>query len=253
MGGALTSITISLGGLVGVALLGPTSEVATLPVSTMIVGTACGTIPAAMMMGRIGRRAGFMVGALIASLGGIVAFAGIMMGLFPLYCLGTFCGGFSFAFVQQYRFAASEGASERFRPKAISFVLAGGLLAGIIGPQTVIVTRDLFAPTAFAGAYLAQALLALVSIAILTAYRAAGRPAALGGGRGRAAPATDPRRAEGAAGDPRLAGLLWRHEPHDDGCAARNAGLRAAAPTTPRSASSGTSSPCSRRASSPAI
>ncbi|WP_211098173.1 MFS transporter [Acuticoccus yangtzensis] len=172
MGGALTSITISLGGLVGVSLLGSSSYLATLAVSTMIVGTACGTIPAAMLMGRIGRRAGFMLGALIASIGGLVAFGAIMADSFPLYCVGTFCGGFSFAFVQQYRFAAAEGASDTFRPRAISYVLAGGLLAGIIGPQTVIATRDMFAPTAFAGAYLAQAVLALVAVAILSFYRA---------------------------------------------------------------------------------
>ncbi|UOM33703.1 MFS transporter [Acuticoccus sp. I52.16.1] len=187
MGGALTSITISLGGLVGVSLLGATTQIATLAVSMMIVGTACGTIPAAMLMGRIGRRAGFMVGALISSAGGFVAFAAIMNDSFPLYCVGTFVGGFSFAFVQQYRFAAADGASDRFKPRAISFVLAGGLLAGIIGPQTVIATRDLFAPTAFAGAYLAQGLLAIVSLGLLAFYRgpvqaprsvqaAAGRP-----------------------------------------------------------------------------
>ncbi|RAH96976.1 MFS transporter [Acuticoccus sediminis] len=187
LGGALTSITIALGGLVGVTLLGQSTHLATLPVSLMIVGTACGTIPAAMLMGRVGRRAGFMTGALTASIGGFIAFTAIMTGLFPLYCVGTFFGGFSFAFVQQYRFAAAEGATPGFRPKAISYVLAGGLLAGIIGPQTVIATRDLFAPTAFAGAYLAQAVLALFSIAVLAFYRG---------------PLRAPESAEAAAGRP---------------------------------------------------
>lgn len=181
MGGALTSISIALGGLVGVTLLPDAPHLATVPVSTMIVGTACGTIPAAMLMGRIGRRLGFMAGALIASTGGFIAFLGIMLGLFPLFCVGTFCGGFSFAFVQQYRFAAAESATEAFRPKAISFVLAGGLLAGIIGPQTVIATRDMIPGVAFAGAYLAQSVLALVALALLTFYRQPDAPVSTGG------------------------------------------------------------------------
>lgn len=171
MGGALTSITISIGGLVGVYLLSESTKLATLPVTTMVVGTACGTIPAALLLGRVGRRAGFMIGTLVAAAGGAVAFVAIHLALFPLYCFGTFLGGVSFAFVQQYRFAAAEGATEGFRPKAISYVLAGGILAGVIGPQTVIATRDLFAPVAFAGAYLAQAVLAVVTLAILALYR----------------------------------------------------------------------------------
>ena len=172
MGGALTSITISLGGLVGVYLLSESSRLATLPVTAMIVGTACGTIPASMLLARVGRRGGFMIGTVISATGGLVAFAGIHAGSFPLYCLGTFCGGLAFAFVQQYRFAAAEGATPGFRPKAIAYVMAGGILAGIIGPQTVIYAKDLFAPVAYAGAYLAQAVLALASIAILSFYRA---------------------------------------------------------------------------------
>ncbi|WP_108659053.1 MFS transporter [Acuticoccus kandeliae] len=171
MGGSLMSITISLGGLVGVYLLNETSELATLPVSTMIIGTASGTIPAALILSRLGRRPGFMLGAMLAGTGGIIAFAAIHMTSFPLYCIGTFIGGISAAFVQQYRFAAAEGASDTFRPKAISYVLAGGMFAGVIGPQTVIMTKDLFAPVAYAGAYFSQGILALVTIVILMFYK----------------------------------------------------------------------------------
>ena len=176
MGGAFTSITIALGGLVGVSLLGQGSKLATLPVSIMIVGTACGTIPAAMLLARLGRKRGFMLGALIAVAGGLTAFASIMNQDFLPYCLGTFLNGFAFAFVQQYRFAATEAASERFRPKAISYVLAGGIFAGVIGPQTVIASKDLFLPIEYAGAYLAQAGLCLVTIAILAFYRPVPQP-----------------------------------------------------------------------------
>ena len=186
IGGALTSMTVALGGLVGVYLLNENAELATLPVTAMIVGTACGTVPAAMLFARIGRKAGFMIGAGIAGTGGLVAFTGIQLASFPVYCLGTFVGGFSFAFVQQYRFAAAEGASDTFRPKAISIVLAGGILSGVIGPQTVIATKDLFLPVAYAGAYLAQAGLCLITLAVLLFYRepeAARLEAAKGVGR----------------------------------------------------------------------
>ncbi|MEM8662749.1 MAG: MFS transporter [Pseudomonadota bacterium] len=171
IGGALASINIALGGLVGIYLLGAGSELATVPVTTMIVGTAAGTLPAAFLLEKLGRKLGFMTGALIAASGGLIAFTGIMQGVFWLFCFGTFVGGSAFAFVQQYRFAAAEAATEKFRPKAISYVLAGGILAGVIGPQTVIATKDAFLPTAFAGAYLASAVLCLITIAVLAFYK----------------------------------------------------------------------------------
>ncbi|MEO1103793.1 MAG: MFS transporter [Pseudomonadota bacterium] len=171
IGGALTSINVALGGLVGIYLLSEQSTLATAPVTAMIVGTACGTLPAAYILEKLGRRLGFMIGALIAGVGGLVAFAAIIHGQFLGYCLGTFIGGVSFAFVQQYRFAAAEGATPGFRPKAISYVLAGGVLAGVIGPQTVIATKDVFLPVAYAGAYLAQAGLCLITLCVLAFYR----------------------------------------------------------------------------------
>ncbi|MEM8550847.1 MAG: MFS transporter [Pseudomonadota bacterium] len=177
VGGALASITIALGGLVGIYLLNGPSILATLPVTAMVVGTAAGTIPAAWLLERLGRKRGFMLGACIAASGGLIAFAAIMNSLFVLYCLGTFISGASFAFVQQYRFAAAEAASSSFRPKAISYVLAGGVLAGVIGPQTVIATKDLFLPTAYAGAYLAQAGLCMITLLILSFFRPMAMPA----------------------------------------------------------------------------
>ncbi|MEM6848690.1 MAG: MFS transporter [Pseudomonadota bacterium] len=176
LGGAGTSITISIGGLVGVYLLNGTTPLATMPVTTMVVGTACGTIPAAFLLSKLGRRPGSMVGALISGLGGLIAFSAIMMGSFALFCLGTFLGGLSFAFVQQYRFAAAENASPKFRPQAISIVLAGGIFAGIIGPQTVIATQDRFIDVPYASGYLAQAMLCLVVILVLVFYRPAPPP-----------------------------------------------------------------------------
>lgn len=167
IGGSMISINITLGGLTGVYLLREMPELATLPVTFMIVGTACGTVPAALLMGRFGRRPGFMLGTLLGMTGGLVACAGILWGLFPVLCLGTFIKGTAFAFAQQYRFAAADTASPAFRPKAISWVLGGGLAAGIIGPQTVILARDAFAPIEFAGAYLASAGLNVIAFVVL--------------------------------------------------------------------------------------
>jgi len=168
IGGALTSINIALGGLTGMYLLNAQSELSTLPVTTMILGLAAGTIPAAVILERLGRRRGFMLGTSMSGIGGLIAFSAIMQGSFTLFCFGTFVGGTAFAFVHQYRFVAAEGASPSYKPKAISTVLAGGILAGVIGPQTVIWTKDFFLPTAYAGAYLAQSVLCIGSLLVLS-------------------------------------------------------------------------------------
>ncbi|MGX1097659.1 MFS transporter [Amorphus sp. MBR-141] len=167
IGGAMTSITIATGGLAGFYLLGDDKSLSTLPITTMVLGTACGTVPAALLMRWIGRRGGFLVGAGIGAMGGLSACLAVLSGHFLLFCLATWVTGFSAAFVQQYRFAAADTASVGFRPKAISWVLAGGVLAGIIGPQSIILTRDLFSPVQFAGGFAAQAVLCVLAMGIL--------------------------------------------------------------------------------------
>ncbi|HEY8382489.1 MAG TPA: MFS transporter [Microvirga sp.] len=170
LGGASPAIVISLGGLVGQSL-SPDKELATLPVSLLQLGLATGTIPAAMLMRRVGRRTGYVIGALIGVLAGCVASAGIASAAFALFCLGTFLAGWWGSFVQSYRFAATDTASDTFKARAISWVMAGGLVAGFIGPQSVILTRDLLPATPFAGAFLAQAGLALLTTLVVSALR----------------------------------------------------------------------------------
>jgi len=185
-GGAMMPIAIATGGLAGFYLLGDDKSLATLPVTTLVLGTACGTVPAALLMRRVGRRPGFMVGAGIGVAGGIAACLAVLSGVFLFFCLATWLTGFAGAFVQQYRFAAADTASAAFRPKAISWVLAGGVITGVVGPQTVIFTRDLFSPIPFAGAFAAQAVLCLVAMIIL-AFVSIPKPVkpthATGGGR----------------------------------------------------------------------
>lgn len=167
VGGASASIVIATGPLVGYMMLGEDKSLATVPVSAMVLGTAFGTIPAGMIMRRFGRRAGFMGAAFFAALSGLLASYAVFHNTFWLFTLAIWIGGFTGAFVQQYRFAAADTASDAFKPKAISWVLAGGVLAGIVGPQTVIATKDMFAPFLFAGTYLAQAALALIAMCLL--------------------------------------------------------------------------------------
>ena len=169
LGGANPAIVVSLGGLVGLALAD--KDIATLPVSVMNLGLALGTIPAAMMMRRFGRRTGYLVGTALGVCGGSIAATGIAMASFALFCLGTLFAGFYAAYVQSYRFGAADAASPGFRPRAVSWVMAGGMVGGIIGPQTVIWMRDLVPDAMFAGAFLGQAMLALASIVVVSFLR----------------------------------------------------------------------------------
>ena len=172
LGGSSPAIVVSLGGLVGQALA-PAKDLATLPVSLLNLGLALGTIPAAMLMRRAGRRIGYIIGAGIGLTGGCLAAFGIASFSFLLFCLGTLIIGSYGSFNQSYRFAATDAASESFKPRAISWVMTGGLVAGVIGPQTVIWTRDAVEAAPFACAFLAQATLALLSMIAVSFLRPA--------------------------------------------------------------------------------
>ncbi len=188
--GAIGPVGFSLGGLTGLYLLGPDKSLATLPVSAFTIGVAAAAMPAAMLMRRIGRRAGFQVGAATSAVGGLICGWAILIDSFALFVLGMAVAGAAGAFSQQYRFAAADSGSPAFRARAISWVLAGGVVAAVIGPQTVILTRELTAPIPFAGSYFAiaaLALLAMLAVSFLSgpaanppvvAARSGGRPLA---------------------------------------------------------------------------
>jgi MFS family permease len=183
LGGASPAIVISLGGIVGSQLVA-NQAFATVPVSLMQLGLATGVIPAAFLMRRLGRRNGYVLGALIGATGASIAAAGAAERLFWLFCLGTFLCGLYSSYVQSYRFAAADTASDSFRPRAISWVMIGGLLAGVIGPQSVYWTRDLTPAAPFAASFLAQGVLALLAIGVVLALRAPPvKEAKSGGGR----------------------------------------------------------------------
>ncbi|ESR23273.1 MFS transporter [Lutibaculum baratangense] len=170
LGGSQATVIIATGGIVG-ATIAPVTAWATLPISAFVVGQALATAPASLLQRRIGRRAGFIFGAGLGFLGGVLCVAGLVLAHFWLFCLGTLFAGFYGGHIQLYRFAAADTASDAFRPRAISWVLAGGVAAAIVGPQLVIFTRDMFAPYSLAGPFAAVALLAVVAAGILTFLR----------------------------------------------------------------------------------
>jgi predicted MFS family arabinose efflux permease len=163
---------IAVNGLVGLALA-PTPLLATLPVTTYIVGSALTTLPASLAMGRWGRRAGFMVGTAMGFAGTSIAALGVFTSSFVLLCSGTFIVGLYNAFAQYMRFAAADVAdayAPDLKERAISWVLAGGLAGGIVGPQISKLTRDAL-PIDFAGTYLALSIIALVACAVASRLR----------------------------------------------------------------------------------
>ena len=157
---------ILLGALVGYSLA-PDKSLATLPVSAVILGTAVMTVPASFFMRWAGRRVGFMSGAVIGMCGLGLCIAAVTLGNFWLLVGGSFVVGFYNAFCQYYRFAVADAAEPSFRPKAISLVLAGGVLAGVIGPAIATQSRDIFA-TDYLGSYVA--LVAVTACALVLLY-----------------------------------------------------------------------------------
>lgn len=169
-GGANAPIVISLGGLVG-QQLSPDPDLITLPVSLLNLGLALGTLPAAFVMRRFGRRSGYLVGTTIGMIAGLVAAMGIVFSSFLVFCLGTCVAGFYSSYVQSYRFAAADNAIGPEAQKAIARVMVGGLVAAIIGPQLVIWTRDAVPGIAYAGSFLSQAALAALAFPVLWFFR----------------------------------------------------------------------------------
>ncbi|MBK9348756.1 MAG: MFS transporter [Sulfuritalea sp.] len=160
---------IAVNGLAG-AKLAPTPTLATLTVTGYVIGTALMTLPASWFMKHYGRRAGFIVGALLGILGGLTCALAVSIGSFWLLCLGTLCAGTYNAFGLQYRFAAADMAPADWKPKAISWTLAGGILGGFIGPWAGKITRDIWA-VEFAATYASLSVFAVVALLIASRLR----------------------------------------------------------------------------------
>jgi MFS family permease len=181
--GANSAVIFATGSIVG-ATLAPSISLATVPLSMYVVGLAAGTLPTGAISRRYGRRVAFIIGTGCGVLTGLLGAFAILHGSFPLFCCATFLGGLYGAVSQSYRFAAADGASAQYRPKAVSWVMAGGVFAGVLGPQLVQWTMDIWPPYLFAFSFVVQAMVALVAMAVLSGVDAPKpAPSDLHGGR----------------------------------------------------------------------
>jgi MFS family permease len=169
-------LAVTVGPLVG-ASLAANPAFATLPVALTVVGALLATVPASFLMRRLGRPIGFALGAFVGASGGLLAAAGIHAQSFPLFASGFLLIGAFQGFTSYFRFAAAESVPEERRSRAISWVLAGGIVAALVGPQMAIWGKDLVAERAFLGAFLLLSAFC-IAIAILMAALDLPRPAA---------------------------------------------------------------------------
>jgi len=181
--GANSAVIFATGSIVG-ATLAPDISLATVPLSMYVLGLAAGTLPTGAISRAYGRRVAFIIGTGCGVLTGLLGSFAILHGSFALFCCATFIGGLYGAVSQSYRFAAADGASAAYRPKAVSWVMAGGVFAGVLGPQLVQWTMDIWPPYLFAFSFMVQAAVALVAMAILAGVDAPKpAPSDLHGGR----------------------------------------------------------------------
>jgi MFS family permease len=151
--GAQLPMAFTIAGLAGQSLA-PNHCLATLAVTAMVLGSMLAAQPLSGLMARHGRRVGFLAGTICGALGAAVSAAGLWTGSFVLFVAGALLTGGYMSANGFYRFAAADAASPEWRPKAISWVMAGGLISAILGPQLVKLTADIFV-IPFLGTYLA--------------------------------------------------------------------------------------------------
>ncbi|MCF7646769.1 MFS transporter [Bacillus subtilis] len=159
-------MVMTIGGLAG-GQIASRPELATMPVAAMFLGTAITMLPASLWMARIGRKTGFIAGALLGTSGGLLAAFGLWQSSLLLLSLGTFLVGSYQAFAQFYRFAAGEIADDAYRSRAISLVLGGGVVAALAGPLLAQAGGKLMVPP-YMASFLLLALVSLIAAGILS-------------------------------------------------------------------------------------
>jgi len=165
-----TSLMITTSPLIG-NMLANEPRWATLPLAAHHCGVMAATVPASQLMRQIGRRAGFMFATLFGIAGAAIAGFAILQAWFWVFCLGVFVVGWFNGFAVFYRFAAADSAPVDFKPKAISWVLTGGLFAAILGPELAKHTKDLLTPIEYAGSYFALIGLYVLNLALVAQVR----------------------------------------------------------------------------------
>ena len=166
LAGGNNTVVLATGGILG-SMLAPSKALATLPISIYVLGLWMGSLPFGWLARRYGRRVAFQIGTISGVLTGLICYVAVMQGSFLILNIGTLFSGFYASAHLAYRFAAADTASDAFKPKAISWVLIGGVFAGVVGSQTVIFTNEIWLPYAYSATFLAQAGLAAISSVVL--------------------------------------------------------------------------------------
>src|SRR5262249_10555063 len=220
LAGGNNTVLVATAGIVG-TMLAPDKGLATLPISIFVLGLWMGTLPMGALARRLGRRSAMEIGTACGVLTGLLCCIAVLHGSFLLFNIGAVFSGFYAAAHQSYRFAAADTASDAFRAKAIGWVMFGGVVAGIVGPQLVIATQNLWPPYLFAATYIGQSALALISAGVLMFDEHSQAAAALGGRR--RPPAVRDRQAAALRRGGRVRRcVLLDDEPGDDLGAARH-------------------------------
>lgn len=159
-------LVMTIGGLAG-EMLAPSPALITLPIATVSLGTVLATFPASIWMSRAGRKIGFCTGAAAGIVASVLAVIALAVHSFALLCLATFMVGIYQAFAQFYRFAAGEAARKSYRTRAISLVMAGGVIAALLGPVLANAGSHLF-PVPYLGSFLLLGIMALLGLGLLS-------------------------------------------------------------------------------------
>ena len=184
LAGANSVVFYATGAIVGNAIA-PSSSLATLPITMFVLGMAACILPFGALARKNGRKAAFMTGTGAGVITGLTAAVAVVMGSFLLFCIAAFIGGAYAAVALSFRFAATDGVPQERRARALSMVMGGGVVAGVIGPMLVNATMNLWLPHLFAATFIAQALVAVISAFILngvttaepvTVAKSGGRP-----------------------------------------------------------------------------
>ena len=168
-GQSASPMIVLLGGIGGGAIA-PSVDLATLPVALMIIGTACATLPASLLMSRCGRRFGFLFATGCCCCAGLIAAYAMTARSFTLFCLATFLVGGYMAFMQQFRFAVAESVPGAKVPKALSVLMLAGIVAAVSGPETAKRLSYLPGLADYAGAFLGMSALLAISFLILLCF-----------------------------------------------------------------------------------
>lgn len=191
LSGANTTVVYATAAIIG-HLLAPRPGMATLPISVFVIGMALSTLPVGAVARQHGRHAAFFLGNGCGVVSGLLASLALVQASFVLFCIAMLFGGAYAAVVLTFRFAAAECVPAADKPRALSLVLAGGVFAGVLGPQLVTATMNQWPPHAYAATYLCAAAVSVLSALVLRGVRFAGAPAtpAAAGAAPSAPPAT---------------------------------------------------------------